>query len=81
MPPPPDKLLMILETDTREAFRLGGEDPATSGPVFFTSREKLDAFAEAEGIDEYTVYEVPGMVVTRLRGKPHWVDPSPDAAA
>ena len=51
-----------------------GEGPAESGPLIFTSRERLEAYAQAAGIGEYTVIEVPDMVLARLRGKPHWVD-------
>lgn len=68
---------MIVDPETREAFRLGGEDPATSGPVFFTSRAALEAWADEEGILEFAVHAVPAGVLHRLRGKPHWVDGTP----
>jgi len=70
---PADKLLMIVDPLTREAYR-EGDDPAASGPLFFTSREKLEAYARDEAIEEYEVYEVPAGVLSRMKGKPHWVD-------
>ena len=57
----------------REAYRLG-EGPAESGPLIFTSRERLETYAREAGIEQYTVIEVPGAVLARMRGKPHWVD-------
>ena len=64
---------MIIDPATREAYRLG-EGPAESGPLIFTTRERLEAYARETGIAAYTVIEVPGMVLARMRGKPHWVD-------
>jgi hypothetical protein len=68
----PDRVLMIIDPETKEAYREGeGEE---SGPLFFTSREKLDAYAREEAIEAYAVYEVPAGVLARMKGKPHWVD-------
>jgi hypothetical protein len=64
---------MIIDPETREAIRLG-DDAKASGPLFFTSRERLAEWADEEGVEEYEVYEVPGGVLTRMKGKPHWVD-------
>jgi hypothetical protein len=68
-----ETLLMIVDPETREAYRKG-DDPATSGPLFFTSRETLDEYARSENIADYEVYEVPAGVLGRMKGKPHWVD-------
>ena len=68
-----EKLLMIVDPETKEALRRG-DGPQNSGPLFFTSREAVDAFTAAEGMSRYEVYEVPSGVLTRMRGKPHWVD-------
>jgi hypothetical protein len=68
---------MIVDPETQEAFRLGGDDPATSGPLFFTNRAALDDWADEEGILEYRVLTVPAGVLHRLRGRPHWVDGRP----
>ena len=70
---PPDAAYMIVDPATREAYRLG-EGPSESGPLIFTSRERLETYAREAGIEQYTVIEVPGTVLTRMRGKPHWVD-------
>jgi hypothetical protein len=67
------KVLMIIDPLTREAYR-EGDDEESSGPLFFTSQEKLEAYARQEAIEEYEVYEVPGAILTRMKGKPHWVD-------
>ena len=68
-----DAVLMIIDPETKEAFRMG-EDPKSSGPLFFTSREALDAYADANSIQRYEVYEVPRGVLSRMKGKPHWLD-------
>ena len=68
-------VLMIVDRETREAYREGdGDDPAESGPLFFTSREKLDAYAREEAIEDYDAYPVPAGILGRLKGRPHWVD-------
>lgn len=67
-------LYMLVDPDTREALRLG-EGPRESGPVLFTTRERLAEYARQAGIAAYEVIEVPGYVLNRMRGKPHWVDP------
>jgi hypothetical protein len=64
---------MIIDSESREAYRLG-EGPRESGPLLFTSRAALEAYAASAGIQGYQVTEVPGYVLDRLRGKPHWVD-------
>lgn len=71
--PPPDELLMIVDPETKEAFRVG-EDPATSGPLFFTSRAALERYADEEGILEFAVHAVPAGVLARMKNRPHWVD-------
>lgn len=74
--PAPDIVYMIIDPLTREAFREGdeGRDPAESGPLFFTSRQALEAYAREEAIEEFEAYEVPAGVLVRMKGKPHWVD-------
>ena len=64
---------MLIDPATKEAYRLG-EGPKESGPLIFTSRERLDEYARGAGITSYEVIEVPGYVLDRMRGKPHWVD-------
>jgi hypothetical protein len=64
---------MIVDPLTREAYR-EGEDPATSGPLFFTTRAALDQYAQEEAIEDYSVHEVPEGVLSRMKGKPHWID-------
>lgn len=71
--PTGDRLLMIIDRLTREAYR-EGDEPQTSGPLFFTTRERLDAYAREEAIEDYDVYEVPAGVLARMKGKPYWVD-------
>lgn len=66
-------VLMIVDALTKEAIRIG-DDPKESGPLFFTSRERLEAYAREEDLDDYAVYEVPAGVLGRMKGKPHWVD-------
>ncbi|MCC2671517.1 MAG: hypothetical protein K0Q72_3988 [Armatimonadetes bacterium] len=68
-----ETILIIVDAETREAYRRG-EGPKDSGPLFFTTREHLEAFADDEGIDEYTIHEVPAGILSRMKGKPHWVD-------
>lgn len=68
-----ETILMMVDPITKEAFRRG-EGPRESGPLFFTSRERLDDYARREGIADYSVVEVPAGVVGRMKGKPHWVD-------
>lgn len=68
-----EKLLMIIDRLTKEAYR-EGEDPKESGPLFFTSRERMDEYARQEAIEDYDAYEVPAGVLARMKGKPHWVD-------
>jgi len=71
-----DTVLMIVDPVTREAYR-EGDDPQTSAPLFFTSRETLRAYAEEEAIEEYEILEVPAGVLARMKGKPHWIDGHP----
>ena len=66
-------LLMIVDPESREAYRRG-EGPTESGPLFFTTQERLEAFAQAEGIGEFAVHELPAGILARMKGKPHWVD-------
>lgn len=67
-----DKLLMIVDPVTKEAYR--EEEGADSGPLFFTTRQHLDQYAREEAIEDYTVYEVPAGILARMKGKPHWVN-------
>ena len=76
----PETLLMMVDPSTKEAYRVG-VDPKTSGPLFFTSREAVAAYAAREGIDTYEVYSVPGGVVDRMKGKPYWIDGIPGTHA
>jgi hypothetical protein len=69
----PQRLYMMIDPLTREAYR-EGEDPGESGPLFFTSRERMEAYAREEEIEEWEAYEVPAGILTRMKGKPHWVD-------
>jgi hypothetical protein len=71
--PPLGTVFMIVDPLTREAYR-ECDDPASSGPLFFTSREALEAYAREEAIEEYAIHEVPEGVLSRMKGKPHWVD-------
>ena len=71
-----ETVLMIVDPETKEAFRKG-DGPKESGPLFFTSRDKLEAYAQQEGITRFGVHEVPAGVVGRLKGRPHWVDGRP----
>jgi hypothetical protein len=64
---------MIVDRVSREAYR-GGEGPRDSGPLFFTSKASLEAYAETHGIEEFEAYEVPEGVLARMKGKPHWLD-------
>ena len=69
----PATLWMIIDPETREAYRLG-KAPEESGPLLFTTRECLAEYAQQAGIQAYEVVEVPAYVLKRLRGKPHWLD-------
>lgn len=64
---------MLVDPETREAYRIG-EEPRMSAPVFFTTRERAEAYAEEEGIDEFQPYPVPAAILLHMKGKPHWVD-------
>jgi hypothetical protein len=68
-----DRLLMAIDPETREALRLG-ELPAERGPAFFTSLERLEAYCEDAGLEHLEPYAVPAPVVTRMSGKPFWLD-------
>ncbi len=69
----PDNVMMIVDPATKEAYR-EGDDPATAGPLFFTDRKILDQYAREECIEDYEVIEVPAGVVSRMKGRPHYVD-------
>ena len=73
-------LYLLAPTGTQEAFCFG-EGPKESGPVFFTSRAVLEEFAREQGIADYGVHEVPAGVLSRMKGKPYWVDGKPPAPA
>lgn len=66
-------ILMTVDRATREAYR-EGDMPEESGPLFFTSREKLEACTQEEAIEEYEAHPVPAGIVERMKGRPHWVD-------
>lgn len=71
-----DELWMIIDPETKEAYR-GGDGPAAGGPLFFTSRDRLEEYARSRGIARYEVHTVPGGVLGRMKGRPHWVDGEP----
>ena len=73
---PSAPLYMIIDPETREAYRRG-EGPGESGPLLFSSRDRLAGYVQEAGITRYEIIEVPGYVLTRLRGKPHWLDGEP----
>ena len=66
-------VLMIIDAHTREAYR-EGDEPQESGPLFFTTTEALEQYAREEAIEDYEIYPVPAAVLSRMRGKPHWLD-------
>lgn len=66
-------LFMMVDRVSREAYR-GGEGPRDSGPLFFTSKAALEAYAQAHDIQDFEPYEVPAGVLARMKGKPHWLD-------
>ena len=68
-----ETILMIVDPESREAYRRG-EGPTESGPLFFTTRERLEAFVQEEGITAFAVHELPAGILARMKGKPHWVD-------
>jgi hypothetical protein len=68
-----DRLLMAVDPETREALRLG-ETPAERGPAFFTSLAALETYCEEAGLEHLEPYEVPAPIVTRMSGKPFWLD-------
>jgi hypothetical protein len=68
-----DVVFMIVDAQSKEALRLG-DGPKESGPLFFTSRERLEAYAREKVATPYEVHEVPAGVLGRMKGKPHWVD-------
>jgi hypothetical protein len=67
---------MAIDPETREALRLGST-PQERGPAFFTSLEALEAYCEEADLAELEPYEVPASVLTRLAGKPFWLDGQP----
>src|SRR5262249_61936636 len=69
----PETVYLMIDPETREAYRLG-EGPTGCGPLVFTTRDRLHEYARQAGIAAYEVIKVPGYVLSRLRGKPHWVD-------
>lgn len=74
MPEAEAVVLMMVDPQTKEAYRMGGTDPKTSGPLFFTSRQAMEEYARREGISGFEAHEVPAGVLSRMKGKPHWVD-------
>jgi hypothetical protein len=71
---------MAIDPETREALRLG-ESPRELGPAFFTSLEALEAFCEEADLQQLEPYEVPAMLLTRMSGKPFWLDGRPGSVA
>jgi hypothetical protein len=72
----PEDLLMIIDPETKEAYR-GGDSAEASGPLFFTDRSQVERYARSQGIEAYEVYTVPAGVLGRMKGRPHWVDGEP----
>jgi hypothetical protein len=64
---------MAIDPETREALLLG-DTPKEQGPAFFTSTEALEAYLEQAGLEHLEPYEVPGSVLSRMKGKPYWLD-------
>jgi hypothetical protein len=64
---------MAIDPETKEALRLG-DNPKEQGPAFFTSPEALEAYLEQAGLEHLEPYEVPGEVLSRMKGKPYWLD-------
>jgi len=71
---------MAIDPETREALRLG-QTPKEQGPAFFTSVEALEAFCEEADLEQLEPYEVPALVLTRMAGKPFWLDGRPGSVA
>jgi hypothetical protein len=70
---------MALDPASREALRLG-EGPA-AGPAFFTSPEAMRDYAQRAGLTAHEPYEVPAAVLTRMKGKPFYLDGKPGSGA
>jgi len=64
---------MAVDPETREALRLG-DTPKERGPAFFTSVEALEAYCEEADLEHLEPYEVPAPLITRMAGKPFWLD-------
>jgi hypothetical protein len=64
---------MILDPATQEAMRLG-QGPVDSGPLFFSSPERLEEYARGEKIADYRPYAVPAGILARMKGKRYWLD-------
>lgn len=73
-------LWMAIDPETREALRLG-DAPAEQGPAFFTSLAALEAYCEGAGLEHLEPYEVPAGLLTRMAGKPFWLDGKPATSA
>ncbi len=69
----PEELLMIVDPLTREAYT-EGDTAEDSGPLFFTTREALEAYARDEAIEDYQVITVPAGILPRMRGRTYWLD-------
>jgi hypothetical protein len=74
-----DRLWMALDPASREALRLG--DGPAAGPAFFTSPEAMRDFAARAGLTGHEPYEVPAAVLTRMKGKPFYLDGEPGSVA
>lgn len=68
-----DQVWMIVDPTTKEAYR-EGDEPLTSAPLFFSTRERAEEYAREEELEEFEFYAVPAGVLTRMKGKPHWLD-------
>jgi hypothetical protein len=66
---------MAVDFASREALRLGEGEAA--GPVFFTSPEAMQAYAQRVGLTGHEPYEVPASVLPRMKGKPFYLDGEP----
>jgi hypothetical protein len=64
---------MAVDPESREALRLG-DSPKEKGPAFFSSVEALERYCEAHELEHLEPYEVPATLVTRMAGKPFWLD-------
>ncbi|MBI3909668.1 MAG: hypothetical protein HY320_01885 [Armatimonadetes bacterium] len=70
----PEQVYMLVDPATREAYRPAHEGGGLPGPAFFTTEERARAYAAEHGLHNYEVYSVPGGILARVRGRPHWIN-------